>query len=165
MFRIPSHIGLCDRIFSAFMHAAIVAALAPPLLIGLAALYVLVSAAFGAHPLWNEPELTMSEAAALKDRGTIQRLIWEGVDPNRRSRVRAGVLKSEDLNLTPLEASVGTRTPVTMQFLLMHGALMDDRDRKVLVCLAIKDNAGEILEFMNAGEQDAADCEQVATPW
>lgn len=144
---------------------ALAAALAPPLLIGIVALSVLAGAAFGVHPLWNELELTLSEAAALKDRGTIQRLIWEGVDPNRRSRVRAGILKSQDLNLTPLEASIGTRNPVTMQFLLSRGALMDERDRKVLVCLAVKDNADEILEFMKAGEQDAADCERVATPW
>ena len=147
------------------MNAVIVAALAPPLLIGIAALSVLGGSIVGVHPLWHEPELTISEAAALKDRGTIQRLIWEGVDPNRRSRVRGGVLKNEELNVTPLEASVGTRTPVTMEFLLMHGALMDDRDRKVLVCLATKEKADEILEFMNASEQDAEDCGQVATPW
>lgn len=147
------------------MHRIIVAALGPPMFIGFASLYLLAGAVFGAHPLWNEPELTMSEAAALKDRGTIQRLIGEGVDPNRRSRVRAGVLKSEDLYLTPLEASIGTRTPTTMSFLLNQGALMDDDDRKVLVCLAAKENAREILEFMSASDQDAAECERVVTPW
>lgn len=150
---------------SAFMNPVIVAALGPPVLIGLTALCLLVGAVFGAHPLWNEPELTISEAAALNDRGTIRRLIGEGVDPNRRSRVRGGVLKSQELNLTPLEASVGTRTPTTMNFLLMHGALMDDDDRKVLVCLAAKEKAGEILEFMNASDQEAADCERIVTPW
>lgn len=147
------------------MNAVIVAALGAPVLIGMAALFVLAGATFGAHPLWNELELTISEAAALKDRGTIQRLIWEGVDPNRRSLVRGGVLKNEEMYLTPLEASVGTRASTTMRFLLTQGALMDDGDRTVLVCLAIKEKAGEILEFLNAGEQDAADCEHVATPW
>lgn len=137
-----------------------------PALLGVAALGVLVGALFGVHPLWHEPDLTLAEAAALRDRGTILRLISDGADPNTPARVRPGILKSEELVITPLEASVGTRTAVTMEFLLAHGARMDAGERAVITCLAIKDEAPEILEFLdNNGPQERPDCEHVATPW
>ncbi len=137
-----------------------------PALLGVVALVVLVGAMCGVHLLWNEPALTMAEAAALKDRGTIQRLIWEGVDPNVPASVRPGILTDDERVVTPLEASMGTRTPVTMEFLLAHGARMDARLRAVMFCLATEEEAGEILEVLN---KDAAagkpDCEQVEIPW
>lgn len=137
-----------------------------PALLVVVAVGILIGALFGFHPFWNEPELTMSEAAALKDRGTIQRLIWNGVDPNRPARVRPGILRSNELVVTPLVASVGTRTAVTMEFLLSRGAIMSDDERAVIVCLAIKDEAREILEFLEQnGPREEPDCEHVATPW
>ena len=137
-----------------------------PALLGVVAIGVLVGALFGVHPLWHEPALTMAEAAALKDRGTILRLIGDGVDPNTAARVRPGILKEHALVVTPLEASVGTRTPVTMQLLLAQGARMGADERAVITCLAIKDEAPEILEFLDANSpRERPDCEHVATPW
>ena len=137
-----------------------------PSVLGVAAVAILGGVLFGAHTFWDEPELTISEAAALKDRGTILRLIWDGVDPNRPARVRAGILKDDELVLTPLEASVGTRTAATMQLLLAHGVRMDAHERDVIVCLAIKEGAREILEFLEQEDsQEQPDCERVATPW
>jgi len=107
-----------------------------PALLSIGAACVLGGALAGWNPLWREPELTMSEAAALKDRATMQRLISKGVDPNVPASVRAGILKSRDIVVTPLEAPVGTRTPTAMQFLLARGARMDDRERAILFCLA-----------------------------
>src|SRR5439155_6817427 len=119
-----------------------------PALLAASAVVVFSSALFGIEPLWSEPQLTMAEAAALKDRATMQRLIWNGVDPNASARVRPDILKSYAIVVTPLEASVGTRTPTAMQFLLMRGARMDSRERAVIMCLAIKDDAREIVEFL-----------------
>jgi hypothetical protein len=137
-----------------------------PALLAVAAIAVLAGAIAGRHPFWSEPELTLAEAAALKDRGTMLRLISNGVDPNLPARVRPRILKSDELIVTPLVASVGTRTPVSMQFLLAHGARMDAAQRAVIVCLAIKDEAQEILDFLEEdGRQERPDCEHVATPW
>ncbi len=103
-----------------------------PAVLGLAAAAVVVGGLFGWHPLWSEPDLTLAEAAALKDRGTMRRLLRAGADPNAPGRVRAGVLKDDELVLTPLEASVGTRTPDAMRLLLANGARLDARARAVV---------------------------------
>ena len=140
--------------------------LAFPTLLVLPSIGVLTGALLGWEPLWREPDLTMSEAAALQDRATMQRWIWSGVDPNAPAKVRPEILKSYEIVVTPLEASVGTRTPTAMQFLLARGARMDSRERAVVMCLAIKDDANEIVEFLDHdGVTDKPDCEHVATPW
>ncbi len=136
-----------------------------PAVLGLAAAAVVVGGLFGWHPLWSEPDLTLAEAAALKDRGTMRRLLRAGADPNAPGRVRAGVLKDDELVLTPLEASVGTRTPDAMRLLLANGARLDARARAVVYCLAEKDEAREILDFLSQGAPPAPpDCAHVATP-
>ena len=140
--------------------------LAIPALLAVIAAGVLAGALFGVHPLWSEPDLNLAEAAAMKDRGTIQRLISHGVDPNAPARVRPGLLTSEALTVTPLEASVGTRTASTMELLLSRGARMDDDARAVVVCLAVKEEAEEILTYLDEhGARERPDCEHVATPW
>ena len=148
-------------------YASVAASIAAfPVLLALVAAGVLAGALVGWEPLWHEPELTMSEAAALKDRATMQRLIWSGVDPNVPARVRPEILKSYEIVVTPLEASVGTRTPTAMQFLLTRGARMDGSERTVIMCLAIKDDAREIVEYLDrSGPNERPDCEHVATPW
>src|SRR6188508_3574206 len=116
-----------------------------PSLLAVLAVVVLGGALVGVHPFWHEPDLTLAEAAALNDLGTIQRLIWEGVDPNAPTTVRPRILRSEALVVTPLQAAVGTRTPRALQFLLSRGARMDAEARTVLLCLALKDDAREIV--------------------
>ena len=147
---------------------AIVAAsvAAVPLLLAIAAVFILADAAIGGDPFWREPQLTMGEAAALKDRATMQRLIWSGEDPNAPTNVRANILKGHDIVVTPLEASVGTRTPTSMQFLLAHGARMDRHEQDVVTCLATGDDAPEILEYLRKTfPGDSPDCAHVTTPW
>jgi hypothetical protein len=148
-----------------FAQVAIAVA-AVPALLGIAALALVVGSLFGWNPLWSEPSLTMPEAAALNDRATIERLLGTGVDPNAPAPVRPPILKSTTLVITPLEAAVGTHTPATLQFLLAHGARMDEHERAVLFCLAAEDNATEILDFLKqGGTRDKPDCEHVAKPW
>ena len=144
--------------------AASVAAI--PLLLSVVAVCVLADAAVGGDPFWHEPQLTMGEAAALKDRATMQRLIWAGVDPNAPTHVRADILKSHDIVVTPLEASVGTRTPTSMAFLLAHGTRMDRHEQDVVTCLATEDDAKEILEYLQKNfPAEQPDCAHVTTPW
>jgi len=139
---------------------------AVPLILAIGAMFVLGDAVGGGDPFWHEPQLTMAEAAALKDRATMQRLIWAGFDPNAPANVRADILKSHDIVVTPLEASVGTRTPIAMQFLLSHGARMDRHEQDVITCLAIEDDAKEILEYLQKSfPGDKPDCAHVTTPW
>jgi hypothetical protein len=140
--------------------------LAAPALLAAAAVALVAGAMVGWEPFWSEPQLNLAEAAALNDRGTIQRLIASGADPNARAPVRAPILKSHEIVVTPLEAAVGTRTPATIEFLLMRGARMDSHERAVMFCLAMKDEAREIIDFLDhTATEPHADCEHVATPW
>jgi len=142
------------------------AVIGPPALLVVLALVVLGGAAVGWHPFWRERQLTISEAAALSDRATLDRLISSGVDVNTPAKVRGPILKSYDITVTPLEASVGTRTPTAMQFLLARGARMDVGERAIVTCLAIKDDAQEIVRYLRGSDaQPPPDCEHVATPW
>ena len=145
---------------------AAVSVLAAPALLAITAVVVVVGALVGWEPLWSEPRLNLAEAAALNDRGTIQRLIAGGADPNAPAPVRSPILKSHDVVVTPLEAAVGTRTPTTIDFLLARGARMDSDERAVMFCLAMKDDAQEIIDFLEKNTTQAPpDCEHVATPW
>jgi hypothetical protein len=136
-----------------------------PALLAVIALVVLTAALLGQHPLWSEPTLNLAEAAALKDRGTIQRLLWDGADPNARSRVRPGIIHDDEVLATPLEASVATRTADTMKLLLAQGARMDATTRTVIVCLAVQEGAREILELLDSDSDDDPECGDVARPW
>ena len=148
-----------------FVALAAVVALCPILLAG-AAVVVLCGTLVSWHPFWNEPTLTMPEAAALNDRATIQRMIWNGADPNAPAPVRPPILKSTAIVVIPIEAAVGTRTPTTLEFLLSRGARMTGHERDVVYCLAAKDDAQEIVRFLEThGDQPKPDCEHVATPW
>ena len=146
-------------------NAAAASVLAVPALLAIAAVVLAVGAVSGWEPFWSEPPLNLAEAAALNDRGTIQRLIESGADPNARVPVRPPILKSQEIVATPLEAAVGTRTPTTIEFLLTRGARMDSRERTVMFCLAVKDEAREIIDFLETTATPRADCEHVATPW
>jgi hypothetical protein len=139
---------------------------ATPGLLAIAFLIVVVGALVGWEPLWSEPPLNLSEAAALNDRGTIQRLIASGADPNAPAPVRPPILKSHEVVVTPLEAAVGTRTPATIEFLLRRGARMDSHERAVMLCLAMKDEAREIVDFFASNTTwTPSDCEHVVAPW
>ena len=145
---------------------AATAVLAAPALLAVASVVLVVGAIVGWEPLWSEPQLNLAEAAALNDRGTIQRLIASGADPNAPAPVRPPILKSHEIVVTPLEAAVGTRTPTTIEFLLTRGARMDSHERAVMFCLATQDEAREIVDFLErTATEPRADCEHVATPW
>ena len=140
--------------------------LGPPLLLGIAAFGVLAASLAGINPLWQETSLTVAEAAAVRDRGMILRLVWDGADPNAAQYVRPRILKQQGLTITPLEAAVSTRELYMVEFLLQHGARIDERERPVLMCLAAKEEAENILKFLKAGHDgEAPDCNRVATPW
>ncbi|MBM3819286.1 MAG: hypothetical protein FJW14_09775 [Acidimicrobiia bacterium] len=150
------------RVFARCIHVVV----ALPAILGAVALIVLVGGVLQWHPLWKEPELTLSEAAALKDRGTMLRLLRDGADPNARAQVRGGVVDDDELVLTPLEASVATRTPDAMRLLLAHGARLGERELAVVFCLARQEDAREILDFLSTRpSQRDPDCTHVATPW
>jgi hypothetical protein len=97
-------------------------AMVPPAVLALARIVFLILAAWGLHPFWTWEPLNLSEAAALRDRGEVARLLAEGQDPNRTYPVRRGFVRSYAMRLTPMEAALASRRDEIVQILLDAGA-------------------------------------------
>lgn len=152
-------------------HACIAASVAvavPPLVMFAATVFVLAAALVGVHPLWPETPMNLAEAAALKDPADVIRLIQKGRNPDERLPVRPRVLLSETVTLTPLEAAIGARRLEVVEVLLKHGATLDEARRAELICLAMREKADDIVEFLKrqaGGVGDRPRCESVKLPW
>jgi hypothetical protein len=116
---------------------------------------VVVGWVVGAAPFWPVTNVTLSEAAALKDAGEVVRLITrEHHDPNRAWPIREGVL-GPAREMTPLEAAVTIRRLQMVRVLLRYGAVLPAGERRVaLICAAVTADAPDIVEFLlNTGDR------------
>jgi hypothetical protein len=147
-----------------------VVALAAP---GAACLAVLCVALFAAVTVGYRPmaaplDLTLSEAAALRDHGEILRQVRAGEDPNARRRVRENYLRGTDVQVTPLEAAIAVRRVDVFDLLVALGARVDARTLPELWCFAEQLGAGDVLERLDARSRIGRalpDCTAVVTPW
>ena len=97
-------------------------AAAPAALLALTRVVFLVLAVWDVHPFWRWEPLNLAEAAALRDRGEVARLLAEGEDPNATYRVRRGVVRSYAMQMTPMAAALAARRDEIVQLLLDGGA-------------------------------------------
>jgi hypothetical protein len=100
----------------------LLAAMAPAALLALTRVVFLVLAIWDIHPFWLWEPLNLAEAAALRDRGEVARLLAEGQDPNATYRVRRGFARSYPAQLTPMAAALAARRDEIVQLLLDGGA-------------------------------------------
>ena len=94
----------------------------PALVLAAATLVLSVLGLSGANPLWPHTEVTFAEAAALRDKATVMRLLDEGSDPDRRYHIRAGALGGDGLDLTPMEAAILENRDEIVALLLERGS-------------------------------------------
>jgi hypothetical protein len=97
-------------------------AMLPPALLALTRVVFLVLAVWGVHPFWLYEPLNLAEAAALRDRGEVARLLAAGKDPNATYRVRRGFVRDYPVAMTPMAAAMATRRDEIAQILLDAGA-------------------------------------------
>ena len=97
-------------------------AMIPPALLAVARVVFLVLAVWDVHPFWLWEPLNLAEAAALRDRGEVARLLAEGQDPNATYRVRRGFIRDYPVEMTPMAAAVAARRDEIVQILLDGGA-------------------------------------------
>jgi hypothetical protein len=110
---------------------------------------------FGRHPMWAWQPLNLAEAAALRDRAEVSRLIEFAADPNVPQIVRAGVLFDYPVKLTPLEAAVVANDDTMVRHLLNQGAFIDVGSWNRLQCLAEGDDVRRVIEEVRpSGSQD-----------
>jgi hypothetical protein len=155
------------------------------LAIGLPSLAILILGAgmllltmFGVGPL-IAPELSLPEAALMRDPAEVLRQIRSGVDPNLpltvRSRFLVGTqVPGRDRRMTPLEAAIGVRREDVVRLLVRNGAAVTSANLPRLSCFAERMGSPEIVAFLQTAvsHPDAAphpdvaiDCAGVATPW
>ena len=82
----------------------------------------LILAIWDLHPFWLWEPLNLSEAAALRDRGEVARLLRDGKDPNAVYVVRRGFIRDYSMRLTPIEAGQASRRDEIVQLLIDAGA-------------------------------------------
>ena len=106
-------------------------------------------ALFGYTPtFWRGGPLTLAEAAALRDRGEVARLIEAGADPNGEYALRPGVLAVS--RATPLEAAVLARRAEIVQLLMHEGAAMDEGRWRHLHCIAAEIGENDVIDAIDA---------------
>lgn len=129
---------------------------------------LLATSHLASTPLWPIHDLTLSEAAALRDGAAVVRLVQFGKDPNTAWRVRAGILGPADRDLLPMEAAIGAKRLEIVELLLASGATIEPELRHRLTCLARIRDAGDITEYLQrkapAGWSPSA-CDGVRAPW
>jgi len=97
-------------------------AMIPPALLALTRVIFLVLALNDVHPFWLREPLNLAEAAALRDRGEVARLLARGDDPNATYRVRRGFVRDYPIQMTPMAAAMAARRDEIAQILLDAGA-------------------------------------------
>ena len=134
----------------------------PALLTVAAALWIDLGWVLG-RPAWPEPEMTLSEAAALSSSGeAVSMITRQHKDPNRAWPVREGILGAA-VEITPLEAAVAIRRTEMVRVLLAHGArVTDDGQRTRLICFAQSVGATPIVDALAAA--DGAPVPECTTP-
>jgi hypothetical protein len=86
---------------------------------------LLMMTLLGNHPLWPVKDLTLAEAALLRDEGEMARLLGSDEDPNGRYRIRRTLVHRSLDPITPLEAAARANRAVMVNVLLANGAVPD----------------------------------------
>jgi len=128
---------------------------------------LVIAAAFGYTPFMTPADLTLPEAAGVRDHLEILRQIESGVDPNVAERVRSGLVRPGQYVMTPLEAAVASGMLDTVEFLQHHGARVDATTLPGLLCFAKLQGASDIEAYLRrqAPPDFAPGCEGVRLPW
>jgi hypothetical protein len=115
--------------------------------------------------LWPPDDVTLSEAAAIRNNAEAVHLIESGANPNQPSRVRDGLLTSGyAVTIKPIEAAVGAQRADSVRALLAHGATVDQEELRVLRCLEQTRHDSDVRELLAAHSTSDVDCNGVRSP-
>ena len=146
---------------------ALEVALAAPALLWLAAVgAIMIIALVGYRALAAPADLTLSEAAAIRDGAEVLRQMRVGADPDAPGRIRRGIIRDQEYLMTPLEAATAARHLEVLQLLVRNGAAVNESNFPVLFCLAQESDATDIISFLqeHAPSGVVFECEGVRLP-
>jgi hypothetical protein len=138
---------------------------AAPAVLGAVTALLLIGSVFGWNPLWTTEGVTLSELVAVRDIVGIRNMIANGADPTAKYVVREELVKSNAVELTPLEAAITTRERFVVEELLRHVPALDDAERRRLVCFARSSDAPQLADMLIGELPLPVDCSGVAVPW
>jgi hypothetical protein len=141
-------------------------ALAGPAILWLALALVATVAAIVGYTAATSQGLTLSEAAALRDRAELVRLIRAGGDARARSRVRGGIIREREYVLTPLEAATATQRGDVVELLVREGVPLDESSFPTVYCIAARSEFEDIVELLRtlAPDRPLPQCDNVQLP-
>jgi hypothetical protein len=132
---------------------------APSVALALACVVLTMCGVVGINPFWAPSQVTMSEAAAMRDPATVLVQIEQGQDPYSRYAVRAGIIDSQALQLTPVEAAVRTDRLEVAAVILGHGGAPSAERVCEWLKLAAAERAEEVTGYVHRKyPKDAATC-------
>jgi hypothetical protein len=100
------------------------------------------------NPFWAADDLTMSEAAALRDPATVLFQLEQGRDPWQRYSVRSGLLGSDALVVTPMEAAI-REDRVEVAAVLLRGGAPSSGQLCGWIALASVEGAEEVTQYLH----------------
>jgi len=138
----------------------LIVASGPVVCLALAWATLLVMGVFGANPVWRVEPINLGEAAALRDRGEVARLLSDGADPYATYVLRAGFLYQNPAQLTPLAAAVAANRPEIVQVLADSGVAIDRDSWARSWCEAADDEMRRVLEPLRPQEVATPSCDE-----
>ena len=124
-----------------------------------------IAGAITGHGLWPADQVTLPEAIATRNNAEALRLIAAGDDPNRRARVRDGLLvNGRDVVVSPVEAAVGAQRADSLRMLLANGATVDGQALRVLRCYERERQDAGVRDILDARSHGDVDCIGVRLP-
>ena len=122
----------------------------PPIAVTLAVLVFAASERAGYMPLSDGPPRNLAEAAGMADGAAVLRMMASGDDPNRIMPIRPEVISSTVRHVTALEAAVWSRRSQLVRLFDDRGAIVDDKMRRELTCLAKDIGTDEVAAYLMA---------------
>jgi hypothetical protein len=141
----------------------------PGAVLALGTAVMMLGAVNGSPAWWRADPVNISEAAALRDRATVVRMMADGEDPYVRREIRADLVFNNRVELTPLEAGIATHRSEIVDVILFSARTPPDGTTWArLRCLAQLEGDEDVTEVLDRYRPESAPtptCDDVKRPW
>ncbi len=141
----------------------------PGALLALGTGFLMLGAVNGSPSWWQVDPVNISEAAALRDRATVVRMMANGESPYVRHEIRKDLVFNNSVELTAIEAGIATHRSEVVDIILFSARTPpDDATWAHLRCLAQLESDEDVTEVMNRYRPEPAAapvCDGVERTW
>jgi hypothetical protein len=141
----------------------------PGAVLALGTAFMMLGAITDSPSWWRVEPVNLSEAAALRDRATVARLMAAGEDPYVRREIRADLVFNHRVDLSAIEAGIATRRSEIVDVILFSARMPPDGQAwSHLRCLAQLEGDEDVIEAVDRYRPESAPapvCDDVKRPW